>query len=255
MRKAPDSIGANPDGLWVGPRLLLLRHGHIASHRGDIPLTDRGHRQARLAGQRLGEAGVDVMSVLFSPTVRTRETAAEFFLGLGETAPALRVPEPRASFALRNPDLYLAGHHVNLVSTATAFCEQAPALTEPQCLRVPFFAGFLGTPDRIGYWVQHPDPPGDDASAVAKRVTAFARSLGDVPGRAGQTVVGMTHSPLLRAIATRFIGADPGEPEYLHGYAVRVARGGTLHIEEYSPFDRRRGRARPRRSLGRPGRL
>jgi broad specificity phosphatase PhoE len=222
---------------WTGPRLLLLRHGHIASHRGDVPLTERGHWQARLAGQRLGESGGEVMAVLHSPTVRTRETAAEFYRSLCVANPALRIPEPRASFALRNPDLYLAGHHVNMVSTVAAFCEQAPALTEEQCLRVPFFAGFLSAPDRIGYWVGHSQPPGDDAAAVAGRVTAFARSLGDVPGRTGQVVVGMTHSPLLRAIAGRTLGADPGEPEHLHGYSVRVDRRGALHVDAYRPFD------------------
>jgi broad specificity phosphatase PhoE len=222
---------------WVGPR-LLLRHGHTASHRGDAPLTERGHRQARLAGRRVAEADAGVMSMLYSPTVRTRETAAEFFRSMCAAGPAPRVPEPRASFALRNPDLDLAGHHVNMVSTAAAFCEQAPALTESQCLRVPFFVGFLGTADRIGYWLRHPHPPGDDASAMAVRITAFARSLGDVPGRTGQTVVGVAHSPLLHAVATEVLGTDPGEPEHLNGYSVRVDHEGALHVEEYSPFDR-----------------
>jgi hypothetical protein len=55
--------------------------------------------------------------------------------------------------------------------------------------------------------------------------------------RTGQVVVGMTHSPLLRAIAGRMLGADPGEPEHLHGYSVRVDGCGALHVEAYRPFE------------------
>jgi broad specificity phosphatase PhoE len=223
---------------WIGPRLLLLRHGEIASHKGDMPLTARGYRQAHQAGRRVATSRADVVLVLTSPTVRTRETAAQFFHGLREAAPDLHVPEPRVSFALRNPDLYLAGHHVNMVSTAAAFCEQAPMLTEEQCLRVPFFAGFLSAPDRIGYWLTHTDPPGDDAAAVAARLAAFAGSLSDVPRRVTETVVGITHSPLLRAVALEFVGADPGEPDYLHGYSIRVCEDSRLHAEAYNPFER-----------------
>lgn len=222
---------------FTGPRLVLLRHGEIASHRGDVPLTQRGHRQARRAGRLVGRAEAMVTAVLASPTVRTRETAAGVFRGLLDVAPAPypHPAEPRPSFALRNPDLYLAGHHVNLVSTAAAFCEQAPALTERQCLQVPFFGGFLHAPDRIGFWVGHPDPPGDGAAAVAARVAAFALSLSDVPGRQDETVIGVTHSPLLRAVARQFLGADPGEPGYLHGYLIRARADRSLLVEEYAP--------------------
>jgi broad specificity phosphatase PhoE len=223
---------------WIGPRLLLLRHGEITSHKGDVPLTQRGHRQARQAGRRVGTSGANVVLVLTSRTVRTRETAAEFFHGLCEAAPDSHVPEPRVSFALRNPDLYLAGHHVNMVSTAAAFCEQAPMLTEEQCLRVPFFAGFLNAPDRIGYWLTHTSPPGDDTAAVAARLAAFAASLSDVRRRVTETVVGFTHSPLLRAVALEFAGVDPGEPDYLHGYSIRVREGRRLHAEAFNPFER-----------------
>jgi broad specificity phosphatase PhoE len=221
---------------WIGPRLLLLRHGEVVSHKGDMPLTPRGRRQARRAGRDVGASSADVVMLLASPTARTRDTAAEFFQGLREAAPESPVPEPRTSFALRNPDLYLAGHHVNMVSTAAAFCEQAPIVTERQCLRLPFFAGFLNAPDRIGYWLTHANPPGDDPAAVAARVAAFATSLADVPGQVTKTVVGVTHSPLLRAAALTFLGEDPGEPHYLHGYSIRVREGGRIDAAVFSPF-------------------
>lgn len=61
-------------------RLYLVRHGQTASSaRGaysghtDIPLTETGREQARRAGERLAEAGVD--AVCFSPLLRAAETA------------------------------------------------------------------------------------------------------------------------------------------------------------------------------------
>lgn len=221
---------------WTGPRLLLLRHGEVASHGGDMSLTARGRQQARHAGRRLGASCADVTALLASSTVRARETAAELLHGLREADSQASTPEPRVSVVLRNPDLYLAGHRVDMVSTAAAFCEQAPLLTEQQCRQIPFFAGFLDAPDRIGYWVTHPDPPGEGTAAVAARVAAFARSLSDVPGRVGRTVVGVTHSPLLRAVALEFLGEDPGEPDHLCGYCVRVRPGGSVHVEPFDPF-------------------
>jgi len=224
-------------GPWVGPRLILLRHGEIASHHGDIPLTERGHQQARRAGRAIGRTGTTLSAVLTSATVRTRETAADLYLGLRDAAPELTVTEPRLSFALRNPDLYLAGHHVNFVSTATAFCEQAPVLSEAQCLDVPFIAGFLNAPDRIRYWLTHPSPPGDDSRGVATRLATFVASLADVPGRESRTLIGITHSPLLRALALEFLGADPGEPEYLHGYSIHVRHDRGIDVEPFNPYE------------------
>ncbi len=40
-----------------GVVVLLLRHGQIASHRGDLALTDEGVRTARRAAEALAAAG------------------------------------------------------------------------------------------------------------------------------------------------------------------------------------------------------
>ena len=39
----------------VAHRLLLVRHSEIASHRGDVPLTDNGVEIARQVGRELGK--------------------------------------------------------------------------------------------------------------------------------------------------------------------------------------------------------
>ena len=62
--------------------LYLLRHGetessasHVYSGQADVPLTDRGRDQARLAGAQLAQAGVD--AVISSPLSRAADTAAQ----------------------------------------------------------------------------------------------------------------------------------------------------------------------------------
>ncbi len=69
--------------------------------------------------------------------------------------------------------------------------------------------------DRIGYWVEHPDPPGEDTVAVARRQMTFAMSLPKRPGNRPIRYILSTHSPVLRAILVCYTGEDPGEPGYL----------------------------------------
>jgi hypothetical protein len=70
---------------------------------------------------------------------------------------------------------------------------------------------------------------------VAARIVAFARSLGN-PGIHADTVVAVTHSPVLRAVAVGLGLEDPGEPPYLTGYAAHVQTDGTACAEVFSPF-------------------
>lgn len=216
------------------PQLLLLRHGKITSHRGDASLTDEGRAQARQAGRLIGEAYIGTIVVAASPTARTRETADELRDAIAAVQ-GLGLKAPREAFALRNPDLYLAGGRVEMVSSAESFAEQIPGMTASQCLGVPFFAGFLASDDRIGWWLNSDRPPGDDAAAVAARISGFARSLGDAPVLWAATVIGVTHSPVLRAVALALLGYDPGEPDYLDGFLVSISEDGTVTARSFSP--------------------
>ena len=217
------------------PRLLLLRHGEVASHRGDIPITDVGRRQAEEAGRRLAATGLDPVRLLCGATRRARETAEGVRDGLC-TAGRRSVTGPEVAFALRNPDLYLDGVRVDMVSTPEAFAEQVPGLSTGQVQRVPFFDGFLSAADRIEYWLRHPGPPGEDAAAVAARIVSFAASLADRGASAPHTVVAVTHSPVLRAVAVGLADEDPGEPRYLTGYAVEVGEDGAGRAVRFDPF-------------------
>lgn len=211
--------GAQADDHPDSVHLLLLRHGQTASHRGDTPLTGDGRRTSTLAGEHLARAGTGRVAMLHSATLRATQTAAL----LAEAARRARpVDEPRTAFALRNPDLYVAGERVDMVSSPDALAEQVPALSVEDCAKHAFFAGFMAAPDRIGWWLRHPDPPGDDAAAVAARILAFARSLLDVPPGGASVYVGITHSPVLRSVARQAHGDDPGEPPHLTGLAIRL---------------------------------
>jgi broad specificity phosphatase PhoE len=208
--------------------LILLRHGEVASHRGDVPLTQAGRAQAEQAGRRLAELPAARAQVLVGPTLRARQTGLLLLHGWTSAGRSSEVTGPAVTAALRNPDLYLAGHRVDMVSSAAAFAEQVPGMTEAQVMAMGFYDGFLSSADRIGFWLGHSDPPGDSLSAVAARIAQFAASL-DHPGRE-DLVVGVTQSPVLRAVASHYAGTDPGEPPYLSGYRVQMQGDGRLAV-------------------------
>jgi broad specificity phosphatase PhoE len=218
------------------PRLILLRHGEVTSHRGDHPLSAAGRAQAEGAGRHLAAMGLGAVRVLSGNTQRTRETAQLVREGFAAADPSAAVSGPEVAFALRNPDLYLAGVRVDMVSSPEAFAEQVPGLTADDVLAVPFFTGWFAAPDRIEWWVRHPSPPGDDAAGAAARLVAFAASLGDPGPAVPDTVVGVTHSPLLRAVSLTFTGVDPGEPPNLNGFAVELLPDGSVRAAAFDPF-------------------
>jgi broad specificity phosphatase PhoE len=214
-----------------------VRHGKVASHRGNIPLTDAGVAQAREWGRLLAEeiSPGEIVHFMHAPTLRTRQTVEEIrasmdeALGPGGDADLLEVSE---QWAIRNPDLYVAGQRVEMVSSAEALAEQlsAPPVDPETLLEHPFFREFWASPDRIGYWVEHPDPPGEDTVAVARRQMTFAMSLLERPENRPVRYVLSTHSPVLRAILVCYTGEDPGEPEYLEPIDLILSENGSSEL-------------------------
>jgi broad specificity phosphatase PhoE len=203
----------------VTHRLLLLRHGEVTSHRGDVAVTDRGLEGAERLGRRLA-ATAGRLHVLTGGTLRARQTGAAIAAGAREAGAA--VDEPRVAFALRNPDIYVAGERVEMVSSPAALAEQVPGMTVDEAAAVPFFAAFFDHPDRIGWWLRLGQVPGEDAEALARRIDHFAASLPDRTAQPAELTVGVTHSPVLRACALAHLGHDPGEPEWLTGLELSV---------------------------------
>jgi broad specificity phosphatase PhoE len=203
----------------VTHRLLLLRHGEVTSHRGDVAVTDRGLEGAERLGRRLA-ATAGRLRVLTGGTLRARQTGAA--VAAGARAAGAAVGEPRVAFALRNPDIYVAGERVEMVSSPAALAGQVPGMTVDEAAAVPFFAGFFDHPDRIGWWLRLGQVPGEDAEALARRIDHFAASLPDRTAQPAELTVGVTHSPVLRACALAHLGHDPGEPEWLTGLELSV---------------------------------
>jgi phosphohistidine phosphatase len=82
-------------------QLWLLRHADAEPHGTRVDserrLTERGERQARLAGIALGRLQVNVEAILVSPKVRARQTAELASEGWGEDRQTLlRTHEPLA---------------------------------------------------------------------------------------------------------------------------------------------------------------
>jgi broad specificity phosphatase PhoE len=209
-------------------RLFLLRHGEVTSHRGDVPVTEAGLQTAVEVGRRLAGRAGGPIRVLSGETRRTRDTAAAVARGAREAG--AEVLEDGVAFALRNPDLYLAGVRVDMVSSEEAFAAQIPGFTEADVAKVAFFAEWLTVPDRVGWWVRHTEPPGDDAAAVAARIRTFAGSLADRDDATAFTVA-ITHSPVLRACALEVAGSDIGEPTWLAGLEAEISADRSVRLQ------------------------
>lgn len=214
-------------------RVLFLRHGEVASHRGDVPVTEGGLVHAEESGRAIGRATDAPVTLLFGGTRRSRETAEAVARGIGD---GTRVDGPIDSFALRNPDMYVAGTRVNMVSSPEALAEQVPGLTAEDAAANPWWADFFASPDRIGWWLGQDDPPGETVDALTRRVLAFARTIADPGPLRGRLVIAVTHSPLLRGILQYSTGSDPGEPAYVTGAEVLVTPDGRTDIAPYDPL-------------------
>jgi phosphohistidine phosphatase len=82
-------------------QLWLLRHADAEPHgtRADSErmLTERGKRQARVAGQALAQAKVEFAAVLSSPKARARETVELALAEMGDGHAGFELYEPLAS--------------------------------------------------------------------------------------------------------------------------------------------------------------
>lgn len=214
-------------------RLLLIRHGRVAHHRGDVPLTDLGVAQSEAAGRWFGSEGIEVAGLLSGETLRTRDTA-DRFVAAYRGASDLPVPDPVISFGLRNPDLYLGGHRINLGEGAPFLASQVAGVDEAAVEQSAFYGGLLTAKDRVGYWLEHGNVPGETAHDVGRRVDVLARSLVDVAAWRGKTVVAMTHSPVLRAVRLHHEGFYSKEPPFLHGYSLVASPQGAVTFEEFA---------------------
>ena len=138
-----------------------------------------------------------------------------------------------SSRPIRNPDLYVAGHRVEMVSAIDAVAAQLPdeALTRPELERNAFFSRFLTSPDRVGMWVDDVDPPGKRSVDVARRFITWARSLLDAARPYARRYVCVTHSGPMRALLRHHVlGHDPGEPEYVRACRADLRRTAALPL-------------------------
>lgn len=208
-------------------RLLLLRHGEVASHKGDVPVTQKGLEYAEKVGRIIGGREKEI-HVLTGETLRTKQTAGAIVKGAQSVG--CRVLGPKYSSAMRNPDIYVAGERVNLVSSVEALADQISGFTTEQAAEVPFFKGFLSTKDRIGYWLGLDSLSGENKLAVYQRVLDFAASIADVKNTDFLTVA-VTHSPVLRACSIGSSGKDTGEPNWVAGLRVTIESDRTVQME------------------------
>ena len=236
-REAPDLKAQNSELKAQGSiRIHLLRHGRIASHRGDVPVTEEGLREVEAAASRFAEELEDgeLVSILTTATVRSRDTALTLHRTMLEAldgSRAVEIQPPRDEPAIRNPDIFIGGLRVEMVSTGEAMAEQTASrgIGAEQAKNLPFYRDFFPSRDRVGYWVAHPDPPGENSEAVARRLMTWGISLLDLPRERPLRYIAVTHSPQLRAFLRYYVlGEDPGEPEFLESVDMIMPGDGSL---------------------------
>lgn len=207
----------------------FARHGEVASHRGDVALTDVGVRQSRDLGRRAAgwHRGGERIRVLHADSRRAGETAIAAHGALVDAlGPMADVVAPEAQPALRNPDLYVAGSRVDMGSSPEAIAAQVAGrpVAGEIVAGLGFWRDWFASDDRIGYWVAARQPRGENADAVALRLLAWASTLRDLPGP-GLRLLCVSHSPNLRAVVRHCFGEDPGEPAYTEVVTVEMPDG------------------------------
>lgn len=185
-----------------------------------MPITADAEVNAFAVGQDLGHQEQGPIQVLSGGNRRAVDTAAHLARGVADAGG--RVIGPAIAFALRNPDLYVAGTRVEMVSSPEALAAQVDGLSAKDVDALDFFPEFMESADRIGWWLAHESPPGERAEAVAARARSFAVSLVDAVPGLPEVVVAITHSPVVRAVGLDFLGRDLGEPPWVSGLVVSI---------------------------------
>ena len=211
--------------------LYLYRHAKVDGHRGDVPLAADADAAIDLAAAELLARlrPADRVAFLATRTRRSSDTAKGIRARLLASDMGLTQDEVRPEHAIRNPDLYLAGHRVEMVSTGAAMAAQLPQglMTGAQVEATRFYAGFFTARDRIEFWLRHQNPPGENAAAVARRIVTFCSSLGDADLDHDLHIAAVSHSPVMRAVLVHFMAlADPGEPEWVEPIEITLASTG-----------------------------
>ena len=217
----------------IAAKIFVIRHGNVADHYGDVHLTSEGFQTALNAGNSLADhiSDGDDVTILFSPSERTRETAEEIASGLtrklaAQNKKSANVPTPRAENAIRNFQFLVEGRET---LPTDGMHESLPASAEQD----PFFQAFWKElDDPIRHWLTHPTESAEQPAAVAARLRAFFQAL--LENNASGVFMLVTHSGPMRAFLREALGEDPGEPEYCEWFQVNA--DGVHYREKRVPF-------------------
>ncbi len=133
-------------------KIVVVRHGRVADHQGDVALLPEGRLAAFNAGFHFADQVADssAITILYSPTSRTRETAQELASGLlsgllVQNKTQARVSPPREEAAIRDFEFIIDGLRMSPTDSMHA---SLPASAAHNL----FFQGFWeAKQDPIGY--------------------------------------------------------------------------------------------------------
>jgi broad specificity phosphatase PhoE len=212
--------------------LLLLRHGQgsLGSDNYDR-LSDRGRRQARIAGERLRDADLTIDRVICGELERQRDTAFEAMTGLGFNASALQID--------RRLDEY------DSVGLLMAQPEDG-AVTAQEAAKTPEAARqFQSTLDEaISRWAESDEPPagGESHAGFVSRCLAALDDLVALPG----TTLAVTSGGPIAVMTTHLLGLPTDRwPEFARIVVnaaftkITIGRSGTvlLTFNDHAHFE------------------
>ena len=167
--------------------LVLVRHGQASVGTGNYDaLSELGHNQARIAGERLRAADLDVGRIVCGALVRQRETAAPIVAALGLPSSRLEIDD--------RLDEYDHAGVFDAASSEVRF-ETARGTESPRVLQSALDTAIRRWMTGDGEYVESHD-------AFVDRVRAV---LGDLTTEAGTTIA-ISSGGVIAAMCTQVLG-------------------------------------------------
>ena len=206
----------------------------LPARRGRVPPRRRPrHRRGPASTPRRSARGSPSAASRAATSVPARPDAANVqtaeAIRRGMRASAASLEPPRVEHAIRNPDLYVAGHRVEMVSSSAALAAQLPdQVAVRRRARTPSVLRRVLGGRRIA------SAPGSTTPirpASAPRTSPVASSPSPAASRIAAAADGLRVRHALRSDASHpapyVLDHDPGEPEYVEPIELALSASGS----------------------------
>jgi broad specificity phosphatase PhoE len=175
----------------------------------------------------------ETVSLLSSPSRRTRQTAALVLAELSERLPnqsieATLVPVVTVDDRLLLSQFFMEGLSYDPMEPLTdaALCRSQQTSSPKYETCATYYREFWGSGDPMGYWLTHPSEAIESPEATLERIRHFIAerlAMGAGSNELRRDIC-VTHSGNLRVLLRQAFGADPGDPPHCDMVTVSGSR-------------------------------